>query len=171
MAKSFRNHLLVVISLLFMFPHFAGAVEFGNFDGSDSALDAYIGKGKWVIVKIWARDCHVCNTEAHEYVAFHNKHKDSDAVVLGISIDGKAKLKKAKKFLRRHNIPYTSLIGEPAAVGGFYQRKTGSPWIGTPTFIIYSPSGKLVAETAGAIPTTLIEQFMGEYTASKQTKN
>lgn len=171
MATSFRNHLLVAGLLFFIYPHFAGAVEFGRFDGSDSALDAYIGKGKWVVVKIWAHDCSVCNTEAHEYVAFHNKHKDSDAVVLGISIDGQAKFEEAKKFLRRHKIPYTSLIGEPAAVAEFYQRKTGSPWIGTPTFIIYSPSGTLVAETVGAIPTTLIEQFMVEYAASRQRKN
>jgi len=170
MAKSIRTHLLVVISLLLVFPIGATAVEFGAFNGKQNALENYIGKGKWVVVKIWAHDCHVCNTEAEAYVDFHNRHKDSDAVMLGISMDGKVKLKKANAFLRRHEIPYTSLLGEPEAVAGYYQQKTGSPWIGTPTFMIFSPSGKLVAETAGAIPPTLIEQFMSEYTAGQQAK-
>lgn len=171
MRKSLRKHLSVVVSLLFVFPFLAGAVEFGTFDGSPDALDAYVGKGQWVVVKIWAHDCYVCNEEAHEYVAFHNKHKGTDAVMLGISVDGKAKAEKAREFLRRHRIPYTSLLGEPETVARFYQRKTGSPWLGTPTFIIYDPTGKLVAETAGAVPTTTVEKFIAGYTASKKVKN
>ncbi len=170
MRKSLPKYLSVVVSLLFVFPFLADAVEFGVFNGSPDALDAYVGKGQWVVVKIWAHDCNVCNEEAHEYVAFHNKHKATDAVMLGISIDGKAKLEKARDFLRRHKIPYTSLLGEPEAVARFYQQKTGSPWIGTPTFIIYDPTGKLVAETAGAVPTTIVEQFITGYTATKKVK-
>jgi len=170
MTRILQKQLLALIIILLTFPAAVSAVEFADFDGSNGALNAYTGKGKWVVVKIWAHDCHVCNQEAHEYVAFHKKHKDKDAVMLGISIDGKKNLKKAKKFMRRHKISYTTLLGEPEAVTGYYQNKTGSPWIGTPTFMIFNPSGKLVAETAGAVPTTLVESFIIEYAVSKQAK-
>ena len=169
MTKILQSQLLTLMLSLLVFSSVASAVEFGKFDGSNGALDAYTGKGKWVVLKIWAHDCHVCNTEAHEYVEFHKKHKDKDAVMLGLSIDGEKNIKKARKFMRRHKIPYTTLLGEPGAVAGYYQSRTGSPWIGTPTFMIFSPTGKLVAETAGAVPTTLVEQFIAEY-SSKHVK-
>ena len=170
MIKILRNQLLAMIVVLMAFPNAVGAVDFANFDASNGALDAYTGKGQWVILEIWAHDCHVCNETAHEYVAFHNKHKDKDVLMLGLSMDGKKNLKKAKKYMRRHEIPYTNLLGEPEVVTGYYQNRTGSPWIGTPAFMIFDPSGELVAETAGAVPTTLIEQFIAEYMAGKQVK-
>lgn len=170
MIKILKNQLLAMMVILLAFPIAVGAVEFSDFDGSSGALDAYTGNGKWVVLKIWAHDCHICNQEASEYVAFHNKHKDKDAVMLGLSLDGKKNLKKAKKFMRRHKIPYTTLLGEPEAVASYYQNKTGSPWLGTPTFMIFDPAGKLVAETAGAVPTSLIENFITENSIGKSAK-
>lgn len=170
MARILKNKLLAIVIILLSFPNAVGAVEFSEFDGSNGALDAYTGKGKWVVLKIWAHDCSVCNQEAHEYVAFHGKHKDKDAVMLGLSMDGKKNYKKAQQFMRRHKISYTTLLGEPEMVASYYQNKTGSPWIGTPTFMVFNPSGKLVAETAGAVPTALIEQFIAEYATGKQVK-
>ena len=170
MIRILRNQLLGMVIILLAFSNAASAVDLAEFDGSSGALDAYTGKGKWVVLKIWAYDCYVCNKEAHEYVAFHKKHKDKDAVMLGLSMDGKKNIKNAKEFMRRHKIQYTTLLGEPEAVAGYYQNKTGSPWIGTPTFMIFNPSGKLVAETVGAVPTTLIEQFIAESSTGKQAK-
>lgn len=160
MINMLRTKLWILLITLLAFPGMAGAVDFAHFDGSSGALDTYTGKGKWVVLKIWVHDCHVCNKEAHEYVAFHNKHKDKDAVMLGLSMDGKKNIKEAGKFMRRHKIPYTTLLGEPEAVINYYQRSTGSAWIGTPTFMIFNPSGTLVAETAGAIPAISIEKFI-----------
>lgn len=170
MIKILRIKPVVMLVVLLTFSNVVGAVDLAEFDGSSGALDAYTGKGKWVVLKIWAHDCYVCNKEAHEYVAFHKKHKDKDAVMLGLSMDGKKKLKKAKAFMQRHKIQYTTLLGEPEVVAGYYQNKTGSPWIGTPTFMIFDPSGKLAAESVGAVPTALIEQFIAQYATSKQAK-
>lgn len=156
--------------LMFAFSVTAGSVELSNFDGSKNAFSKYIGNGKWVVLKIWAHDCHVCNKEAHEYVAFHNKHKDKDAIMLGLSIDGKKNMDKAKDFMRRHKIPYRTFLGEPEIVANYYQNSTGSPWLGTPTFMIFDPSGKLVAESAGAVPIAVIEKFIAESVVSNSVK-
>jgi len=39
---------------------------------------------------------------------------------------------------------------------------TGEFWIGTPTFFIYDPTGKLRASQAGAVPVDIIESFIAE---------
>jgi len=37
------------------------AGELADFDGNPKAISDYSGKGKWLVVMIWASDCHVCN--------------------------------------------------------------------------------------------------------------
>lgn len=131
-----------------------------DFTGQLHQLNEYTGKGKWTVVMIWAHDCHNCNDEAHQYVAFHKKHKDSDAEVIGISLDGLNKQKKAEAFVSRHNLNFDNLIGEPIEVAGIYEDLTGVEFFGTPTFLIYNPVGELRAQQAGAVPATIIEQFI-----------
>lgn len=137
-----------------------------DFSGQLHQLDEYTGKGKWTVVMIWAHDCHSCNDEAHQYVAFHKKHQNSDAKVLGISLDGKKNQKKAEAFINRHKLNFDNLIGEPMEVAGIYEELTDIEFFGTPTFLIYNPKGELRAQQAGAVPTELIEQFM-----AKESKN
>ena len=163
MKNSVYRGISLVLTLLLVAAVNAASVQLTPFDGSTKALEAYTGKGKWVIAMIWAHDCHVCNQEAGQYVKFHDKHQSKDAVVLGISMDGKGQQKQAQKFVDQHKLPFTNLIGEPEAVAGMYERMTGRQWLGTPTFMIFHPSGKLVAEQAGAVPTSLLEEFIGSY--------
>jgi peroxiredoxin len=112
-----------------------------------------------VIVKIWASDCHVCNQEAHQYADFHEFHQDTDAVMLGISLDGPDRAA-ALGFIERHEIPYLSLITDLSTGMAWYTSVTGRQWIGTPTFLIYDPQGTLRVQQVGAVPTELIEQFI-----------
>lgn len=151
----------------FMWAASATAGPLKDFKGNDKAISDFTGDGKWRIVMIWASDCHVCNQEVHAYIKFHEKHKDSDARVLGISLDGKEKLSEAKEFIKRHGVTFPNLIGEPEDVVVEYMKLTGSEWIGTPTFLIYTPKGKLVAKQEGAVPVSLIEGFINPKTAKK----
>ena len=65
---------------------------FQDFKGTPQNLKSYTGKGKWLIVMMWASDCYICNREAHQYVDFHLVHADEDATVLGISLDGESRI-------------------------------------------------------------------------------
>ncbi len=133
-----------------------------TFDGKPAKVEDYAGGGKWLVVMIWASDCHVCNKEASQYVDFHFVHHDEDASVLGISIDGEEKKAEAEKYIARHKINFPNLLGDFDEVAEWFTRITGSPFVGTPTFLFYDPSGKLVAKQVGAVPTELIEAFMQE---------
>lgn len=144
----------------FLFAVTAQAGQLTDFQGSPKSISDFTGDGKWRVVMIWASDCHVCNDEAHEYVKFHEKHKTVDAQMLGISLDGKDKFSEAGKFVKRHGLSFPNLIGEPEDVVVEYMKLTGSEWVGTPTFLIYTPKGKLVAKQEGAVPVGLIENFI-----------
>ena len=173
-ANTFFAQKLTLLSLLgllfFSAPVSAEMKGFEDFNGKPQVLENYIGKGKWLIVMMWASDCHICNREAHQYVDFHLVHSDTDATVLGISLDGASRKKEAEKFIKRHSVDFPNLIAEPEFVESYYGTATGQFFAGTPTFLIYAPDGELKATQAGAVPTSLIEEFIKKESAKKAVK-
>ena len=156
----------ILLCLLFLSFQVHAAQEFPlyDFNGNAASLDQYTGKGKWLVVMFWASDCLICNKEAHQYVSFHTQHKDHDAEVLGISMDGLKLKNDAQNFIKEHDIPFTNLIGEPETIAALYYELTGDIWYGTPTFLVFAPNGKLKASQAGAVPPNLIESYINKHT-------
>lgn len=140
---------------------------FSTFDNKPASISDYIAKNKWLLVMIWASDCHICNREAHAYVDFQFKHEEKNAQVLGISIDGQMKKKAAELFIKRHEINFPNLIGEPGKVAAWFEKLTGQNWMGTPTMLLYSPDGELRVQQIGAIPLELVEKFIQRESAKK----
>lgn len=139
-----------------------------EFDGKPTSIEQYLGKTKWTIVMIWASDCLVCNKEASHYEQFHQQHKNKDAVMLGISLDGQANKKAAQDFVKEHKLSFPNIIGEPQDVADLFYDATGENWVGTPTFLIYSPTGKLTVQQIGAVPVSVIEEFLQQQASNKQ---
>lgn len=158
--------LFGALMLLFMMP--LSAAQYGgenhatlmNFEGDPHSLSDYQERGKWLVVMIWASDCHVCNQEAHSYALFHDKHKKKDAVVLGVSMDGLEGKADATAFIKRHQVTFPNLIGDFEEIAQMFVDLTGENWIGTPTFLFYAPSGELMAQQVGGVPVALIENFI-----------
>lgn len=159
--------LFITLSMLGLFNNGYAAGPLYDLQGKPSSIDNFAGKGKWLVVMFWASDCHVCNMEAHQYVDFHFTHSDTDATVLGISLDGPANKVNAEGFIKKHKINFPNLIGEPEDVANLFSSLTGVAWRGTPTFLIYSPHGELLVQQIGAVPVELIENFMASQAASE----
>jgi peroxiredoxin len=145
--------MLAVVSL-------AQAGGLTDLQGNPQKLEDHIGKGKWTVAMFWSSDCHVCNAEAHEYVAFHNKHKNGNIRMLGLTLDGMDNVSAAKEFIAEHNVNFPNLIGEPETLASLYYDMTGNFFVGTPTIMVFAPDGKVRAADAGAIPPSLIEEFI-----------
>lgn len=154
------KHNWLIIVMMICFSNAQATEGLQDFEGKPSAIENYAGKGKWLVVMLWASDCHVCNQEVHQYNAFHQKHSGKDAVILGVSLDGQEKKSDAQDFVSRHKVGFPNLIGEPEVVAGIYQNLTGSQWIGTPTFMVYTPKGELIGAQVGAVPPATIETFI-----------
>jgi len=142
------------------------ATPLKQLDGKSASIADYAGKGKWLVVMLWASDCMVCNREAPNYQAFHDKHKDKDAHILGVSLDGQAKLKDAKEFIKRHGVKFPNLVGEALDIANMYKELTGEDWTGTPTFMVYNPKGELLGAQVGAVPPNIIEGFIQRESAA-----
>jgi peroxiredoxin len=142
--------------------------ELKDFNDKPSSIADYAGKGKWLVVMLWASDCMVCNDEIGNYTAFQTKHAGQNVEMLGVSIDGTAKKDDAKDFISRHKVNFPSLIGEPEQVASMYKKLTGTEWIGTPTFMVYDPKGKLIGAQTGAVPTDVIESFIKRETPAQK---
>jgi peroxiredoxin len=156
----------LVLSLLFscwLLPQAVSAAPLRDFSGHVRSIQDYAGKGKWLVVMIWASDCRVCNREVHNYVDFQTF--DNNATVLGISMDGQGGLGQAKAFVKRHSVNFPNLIGEPEDVARLFMNITGMAWRGTPSFVIYNPEGKAVVGQVGAVPVRLIEQYIKSHSA------
>jgi thiol-disulfide isomerase/thioredoxin len=154
--------------LLFLFPLLAWSaspsVVLKDLDGKDHNVNEFIGKGKWTVVAVWAHDCVICNQEIHHMTFFHDAHKKKDAIVLGISIDGYANKADARKFIDKHSLNFTNLIGGPDAIAKFHAGR----FIGTPTFYIYSPEGALLTTKVGAMTQEEVESFIKKKTNAKK---
>jgi peroxiredoxin len=161
--KSLTAVLLVILSL----PTVAGSPLFQNL-GSDAfeTIDAHGGQGKWLVVMVWASDCEICKTEVGAYKQFHQRHRETTARVLGLTLDGATGKKQALDFVNQHNLNFSNLIGEPETVMSYFQILTGSPWIGTPSFLVFAPNGALMAKQVGALSPALIEQFIADNNAT-----
>ena len=131
-------------------------------DGKQHRIDTYIGKGKWIILNIWGPRCPPCIEEMPQLQAFHDDHKDEDAIVIGMAIDfpsfGYAKMNEVNKFIELNAISYPMFLGDAQIVSRF----GAGPLLGTPTTLVYSPGGELVGSQVGQVTADLIESFILE---------
>jgi peroxiredoxin len=143
----------------------APSVVLKDQDGKTRNVNEFVGQGKWTVVAVWSADCPICRREIHHMAFFYDDHKKRDATVMGLSIDSEAGRAKALRFIDDHGLPFPNLIGDPevASVLG------GGTFIGTPTYYVYSPEGKLAAQRVGPVTAEQIEELLGRLKAQRAT--
>lgn len=159
-----RTFKIIIALLLVLLANTVSAVEedaFYDFNGDSQSIESFIGDDKWLVMMIWASDCHICNQEAEGYAHLYENNKNKIRV-LGLSIDGLSKISDAKEFIESHDLPFTNLISEPAEVMMYYQEQTLNEFIGTPSFMVFNPEGQLMAAQGGAVPPEVIKNFIAK---------
>jgi len=145
--------LVVVFMVLFAVTGVAEPVDYSlpDVNGKKHSLADY--KGKWVIVNYWATWCPPCQEEIPDLVEFHDRHKDDDAVVIGINFEdiGEEQL---SAFVDSFLISYPILRSEPLA-----ETPLGSiP--GLPTTFIIAPDGSPVARQVGPVTGKQLDDYI-----------
>ena len=139
-----------------------------DLNGKPVPVSNYIGQGKWTLVMLWAHNCPVCNREVDDISFFYDAHKKKDVNVLGVSVDGPSQIAKARAFIDNHLVDFPNLIVEPVAQD--ISKLGGGPFVGTPTFYVYSPEGNLVAKNVGPISIKALNEFLAKQKKERLAK-
>lgn len=148
--------LLAVLATAVFFMTGATAAEpvdysLPDMSGKTRSLEDY--RGKWVVVNYWATWCPPCQEEIPDLVDFHDKHKDSDAVVLGINYEDIG-TEQLASFVDSFLISYPVLRSDTVAVTPL------GPILGLPTTYIIDPDGSPVMRQVGPITRKQLEDYI-----------
>ena len=138
-------------------------ISLKSIDDKQYNLSQYIGHGKWLVLNIWGTRCPPCREEMPELVRFHDEHKDTDAIVVGIAIDfpsyGYAKQDQVVEFANDYFIDFPILLSDSSIT-----EKIGLGRLeGLPTTFLFDPDGKVVGMQVGAITKKILENFIDKY--------
>jgi thiol-disulfide isomerase/thioredoxin len=148
---------LVILWLLFVAPAMTamgdGKIIFSlpDTNGKVHTLGQYAGK--WVVINYWATSCPPCIKEIPQLMAFHEKHKGHDAIVLGVDFEDISPAW-LKDFMDSMSMSYPVLPSNPSQVTPF------GAVIGLPSTFIISPNGELVARQVGAVTAADLESYI-----------
>ncbi len=134
--------------------------EVRTLEGKFTTLSQHFEKDKWTLVMLWTTNCGICQREYPIMSEFHDKHKDIDAKVLGVSLDGYSKLDLITEHIKEMPMSFDNLIGEISVVAFNYESATEERLRGTPTFLMFNPDGQLVGHNPGPVKPEALEKFI-----------
>ena len=111
---------------------------------------------------IWSFMCPICQKELPAYADLARQQKSRGFTVVGLSIDGHVGFGDAWALLEELGNDFESLIGEVDEVAEFVLIHSREPFQGTPSIMIFNPSGILVAFQTGPVPVDSIEAFIAQ---------
>ena len=149
---------LIIVWLLSVAPVMSALAEgklvfsLSDTRGKIHTLSQYAGK--WVVVNYWATSCPPCIKEIPQLEAFHQRHKNHDAVVLGVDFEDISPAW-LKDFMDSMSMSYPVLRSDMSQ-----QVTPFGVIMMLPTTFVISPTGELVARQAGAVTAADLEAFI-----------
>lgn len=164
-----RKFAFSVVLALFFLPAVASAVPdlvLKDIEGRSHSVRDYIGKGKWTVVTVWSADCPICRRDIYHMAFFHAEHKNGNASVLGLSVDGEEGRAKAARFVQDQHLDFPNLLGD----GDTPSELTGVRFFGTPSYYLFSPDGKLAAQRVGPVTQEEMEKLIARLSKEREGK-
>lgn len=158
------NSLLIfcLLALTATNAHASLDISLSSIDDNKHKLSEYIGHGQWVVLNIWGTRCPPCREEMPELVNFHDEHKNTDGIVVGIAIDfpsyGYANKEEVKSFAEDYLIDFTLLLSDSSIT-----EKIGLGRLeALPSTYLFDPEGKVVGMQVGGITKKILEDFINK---------
>ena len=159
-ARRFFCFLICLLSLGVGAAYASGWTEVRTLEGKFTTFSEQFEAGKWTLVMLWKSDCSICIREYPAISDFHTRHSDSDAIVLGVSLDGYSQIEKIRQHIEEMPMTFESLVGESIVVAFQYNIATSKLLQGTPTYLVYDPKGQLATHHVGPLNTKALEEFI-----------
>lgn len=105
-------------------------------EGNPVALSDYVGKGKYVLLDMWASWCGPCKSEIPNLLKLHNQYKNKGLTVLGLFVwDKEENLKKA---VEEEGMVWPQIIDTESSAMSLYGVD------GIPHIILFAPDGTIL---------------------------
>lgn len=166
MFKQLRGLMLLAVFLPVLAMAAGSTVRLPDPEGKMHSVGEYLGKGKWTVVVIWSVDCPICKKDIFHMAFFHDEHKNRDATVLGISIDGTGETKRIREFIRNQSLGFPNLIGTPDTP----EQLSSKSFVGTPTYFIFDPKGEFRTQIVGPATQSQMEGYIRTLAAERAKK-
>ena len=165
MKTTLRALALVMLTTVAL-DAFARASDFEvrTLAGETVPLSHYFEPGKWTMVMMWTTYCGTCRAQYPVVSEFHDRHKDKGAKVVGLSLDGWGEAEKVRNYVANGKMSFDSAIADVDRLLTAYLAITEEAFTGTPTYLLFDPSGDLVAHVPGTITVSDVEAFIAEET-------
>ncbi len=157
-----RCVLLFCLALLLSGAVLAKGVEVQTLDGRKTGLGEFIAKDKWTLVMVWTTYCEICRGQYPIISEFHRQHAATDAVVVGISLDGYAETAKVLDYQKARAHTFPSVLAEADVFANGYTRTTGEKFTGTPTYLLFDRQGRLTAYLDGPVTLKALEKSIAK---------
>ena len=146
--------IIILTSLFFSSPLIAK----NETKGKLANISNQIGKGKWTIIEAWHSKCKICMSSMPGMVKSIGTYPN--AKVLGISLDGNPRI--AQSVIRKYRINFPTIYSSISEFNGYVKKIANKKLTGVPTFMIFSPKGKLVAYQSGKISPQQLKAFISK---------
>ena len=151
---------LVVLWLALLPAAFAGGVPVVDLDGRAGSFADHIKAGRWTVVMMWTTYCGVCRRQYPMVSAFHDAHHAHDGEVLGVSLDGPEALADVRAHIAGKPFSFPSIVADPHVMARMFEQATGTPFTGTPTYLVFNPARQLVAFRSGEVGPDTLDNYL-----------
>jgi thiol-disulfide isomerase/thioredoxin len=124
--------------------------------GQPSSVASHVGKGQWLIVEAWHSKCSICMKGMPAMVQAHPSFPN--AKLIGVSLDGNRHI--AQRVVRRFNINFPTIVSNTSEFDQYLRKVANRPLRGAPTYLIFSPTGKLKAVQSGKLTPRDIKGYL-----------
>ena len=136
------------------------AKEFSLKDLQSKKVSLSDFRGKVVLLNFFATWCSPCRMEIPELVKIHQKYKNKDFALLGISLDADAVPFMIQSFAKDMKITYPVLMGSPEIADGYQVT-------GVPVTVVINKEGKIHKRFDGLVPTKFLENALKDLLETK----
>jgi len=136
----------------------AQAVDIVSTEGDSEMLKSVVNDGKWSLVMLWAHDCVPCEHQKPMIERFHRRTNKRGVSVLGLSTDAKSLRSKAKETYQSTQTTFPNFFYEGNDFEQSFQKHLGQNFLGTPTYVVFSPDGQLTGVHTGTITREMLDK-------------
>jgi hypothetical protein len=127
-----------------------------DINGNPLNVANYVGKGQWLIVEAWHSRCRICMKGMPAMVQANGSFPN--AKLIGVSLDGNRRT--AQGIVKRFNINFPTIVSNTREFDQYLRKVAKRPLLGAPTYLIFSPTGKLKAVQSGKLSPRDIKSYL-----------